>query len=225
MQVSGLSPDVVVTIDRSHGSDHLEQRVTRYPVGRSIPVTLDGRQELLYVSAGRGTLHVAGDEHALEPDMGAYVVAGETYEVENPGPDELEIVAVSAPQDGGTALDPKRRTVRRADQPVLTASSDRTFSYLVNQDVGCLDVTQFVGEIEPGRAPDHSHIYDEIVYVIDGEGILHLGGEKRAIGPGSAIHLPPLAEHCLENTGKGSMRVLGVFHPSGDPASRAYEAT
>jgi mannose-6-phosphate isomerase-like protein (cupin superfamily) len=226
MQVSGpLSPDVVVTIDRSHGSERLEQRVTRYPVGRSIPVRLDGRQELLFVSSGQGTLHVAGDEHALEPDMGAYVVAGETYEVDNPGPDELEIVAVSAPQDGPTALDPKRRTVRRADQPVLTASSDRTFSYLVNQDVGCLDVTQFVGEIEPGRAPDHSHIYDEIVYVIDGEGIFHLGGEKRAIGPGSAIHLPPLAEHCLENTGKGSMRVLGVFHPSGDPASRAYEAT
>jgi quercetin dioxygenase-like cupin family protein len=60
-------------------------------------------------------------------------------------------------------------------------------------------------------APNHSHFYDEIVYIIDGEGILHLGGEQKVIGPGSAIHLPPLAEHCLENTGKGSMRVLGVF--------------
>jgi len=32
--------------------------------------------------------------------------------------------------------------------------------------------------IAPGRAPDHSHIYDEIVYIIDGEGILHLGGQE-----------------------------------------------
>jgi mannose-6-phosphate isomerase-like protein (cupin superfamily) len=62
-----------------------------------------------------------------------------------------------------------------------------------------------VGQIAPGRASDHSHIYDEIVYIIDGEGILHLGGQQGAIGPGSAVHLPPLAEHCLENTGKGSM--------------------
>jgi mannose-6-phosphate isomerase-like protein (cupin superfamily) len=71
----------------------------------------------------------------------------------------------------------------------------------------------------------HSHSYDEIVYVIDGEGTLHLGGQETPIGPGSAMHLPPLVEHCLENTGKGSMRVLGVLHPSGDPASRASEAS
>ena len=216
--------NVVVTIDRRHGSEVLEQRVTRYPIGRSSPFTLDAKQELLYVQSGRGTLHVGGDEHPLEPDMGAYVVSGETYAVENPGPEHLVIVAVAAPQNGVTALDPKRRTVRPADQPVLTAGPDRTFCYLVNQDIGCLDVTQFLGVIAPGRAPNHSHSYDEIVYVIDGEGILHLGGQATVIGPGSAVHLPPLAEHCLENTGKGSMRVLGVFHPSGDPASRAYES-
>jgi mannose-6-phosphate isomerase-like protein (cupin superfamily) len=79
-------------------------------------------------------------------------------------------------------------------------------------------------ELAPGRAPMHSYIYDELVYIIDGEGILHLVEQEKVIGPGSARRLPPLVEHCLENTGKGSMRVLGVFHPSGDPASRAYES-
>ena len=156
--------------------------------------------------------------------MGAYVVSGEEYELENPGPDELVVVAVETPQEQPSALDHSRRTVRYADQPALIAGADREFRYLVNQDVGCLDATQFVGVIPPGRAPTHSHSYDEIVYVLDGEGILHLGGHETVIGPGSAMHLPPLAEHCLENTGKGSMRVLGVFHPSGDPASRAYES-
>jgi quercetin dioxygenase-like cupin family protein len=96
--------------------------------------------------------------------------------------------------------------------------------HLVNQDAGCLDVTQFVGVIPLGRAPEHNHSCDEVVYTIDGVGSLHLGGEQRVIGPGSAMHLPPLAEQGRENTGKGSMRVLGVFHPSGDPASRAYES-
>lgn len=215
---------VAVTIDRSHGSERLEQRVVRYAPGRSRPLTLDGKQELLYVVSGRGALHVGGDEHPLEPEMGAYVVSGETYEVDNPGPAELVIVAVAAPQTGGTALDRERRTVRYSGQPALEAGDDREFRYLVNQDLGCLDVTQFVGLILPGRAPTHSHSYDEIVYIIDGDGILHLGGQETPIGPGSAVHLPPLVEHCLENTGKGSMRVLGVFHPSGDPASRAYES-
>jgi mannose-6-phosphate isomerase-like protein (cupin superfamily) len=176
------------------------------------------------VVSGRGRLHVGEQAHELEPDTGAYVVSGEEYELENPGPEELVVVVVEAPLEKVTAIDPGRRTVRYADQPALEAGADREFRYLVNQDVGCPDVTQFVGVIPPGRAPTHSHSYDEIVYVIDGEGILHLGGQETVIGPGSAMHLPPLAEHCLENTGKGSMRVLGVFHPSGDPASRAYES-
>jgi quercetin dioxygenase-like cupin family protein len=81
-------------------------------------------------------------------------------------------------------------------------------------------VTQFIGLIPPGRAPMHSHTYDEVIYVVEGEGILHLGGEETPIAAGSCIHLPPLVEHCLENTGDDTMRVLGVFHPSGDPASR-----
>src|ERR671923_116551 len=111
------------------------------------------------------------------------------------------------------------------ERPSLPASPNREFRYLVNQDTGCLDVTQFVGVIPPGRAGMHSHTYDEVVYVLDGEGILHLDGrEPTPIRPGSCIHLPPLREHSLENVGDVPLRVLGVFHPSGDPASRAYEA-
>jgi quercetin dioxygenase-like cupin family protein len=89
--------------------------------------------------------------------------------------------------------------------------------------MGCLDVTQFVGLIPPGRAGLHSHTYDEIVYVVEGEGRLHIGATTRPLAPGSCLHLPPLELHSLENTGPTPMKVLGVFHPSGDPASRAQE--
>jgi mannose-6-phosphate isomerase-like protein (cupin superfamily) len=198
--------------------------VVRCGTGRSGPRRLDATQELLYVASGRGAIRVGDEEHPLEPDTGAYVSSGEEYELENLSPEELVVIVVEAPQESDAPIDPSRRTVRYADQPSLEAGGDREFRYLVNQDVGCLDVTQFVGVIPPGRAPMHSHSYDEIVYIIDGDGILHIGGQERAIGPGSAMHLPPLVEHCLENTGKGSMRVLGVFHPSGDPASRATES-
>jgi mannose-6-phosphate isomerase-like protein (cupin superfamily) len=85
-------------------------------------------------------------------------------------------------------------------------------------------MTQFVGTIPPGRAGMHSHTYDEVVYVLEGEGVLHIdGGGSTPIARGSCIHLPPLLEHSLENVGQAPLRVLGVFHPSGDPASRATE--
>jgi mannose-6-phosphate isomerase-like protein (cupin superfamily) len=210
-----------VTIDSSCGCERLVQRVLRFRPGRSEPRETGRRQEVLYVASGRGSLLVGGDTHELEPDTGAFLVPGDRYEVESAGPDDLVVVSVSAPCEGERRC---QTTVRYADRPVLAASPNREFRLLVNEDAGCLDVTQFVGIIPPGRAPMHSHTYDEVVYVIEGEGVLHLGGRDTPLGSGSCIHLPPLEEHCLENTGTAPMRVLGVFHPSGDPASRAYVA-
>jgi mannose-6-phosphate isomerase-like protein (cupin superfamily) len=212
---------VRTTIDARCGCERLEQRVLRFGPGRSDERATGDRQELLYVASGRGTLHLAGATYELAPDTGAFLVPGDMYAVENDGPDELAVIAVSAPC---VSEERTEVTVRYADRESLPATPNREFRFLVNEDAGCLDVTQFVGTIPPGRAPLHSHTYDEVVYVVEGEGVLHLAGRDTPIGPGSCIHLPPLQEHCLENTGPTPMRVLGVFHPSGSPASKAYEA-
>ena len=218
---TGDTASVRVTIGPESTSRRLEQRVERFRRGRSKPRPLDGSQEVLYVVSGRGRLHLGGRVYDLEPDLGAYVASGETYEVENDAAEELVLVCVRAPEEARGRPDPERRTVRFADREALPAAPNREFRYLVNQDLGCPDVTQFIGLIPPGRAPMHSHTYDEVIYVVEGEGVLHLGGEETPIAAGSCIHLPPLEEHCLENTAEATMRVLGVFHPSGDPASRA----
>jgi (S)-ureidoglycine aminohydrolase len=220
----GDTAAVRVTIDSRSGSERLEQQVLRFEPGRSKPRRLDGIQQILYVASGRGTLFVDGRAHELEPGTGAFVAAGEVLELDNPGPEELVVVAVNAPEGDGSAPRPERRTVRYADRPTLPASGDREFRYLADEEVGSRDVTQFLGVIAPGRAPDHSHVYDEVIYVLEGEGVLHIDGRASPIEAGSCIHLPPLVEHCLENSGTGPMRVLGVFHPAGDPASRASEA-
>jgi quercetin dioxygenase-like cupin family protein len=83
-------------------------------------------------------------------------------------------------------------------------------------------VTQFVGFIPIGRAPDHFHTYDEVVYVLQGTGALHIDGETAPLVAGSAVHLPARLVHCLENTGPGEMHVLGVFRPAGSPAEAYY---
>jgi mannose-6-phosphate isomerase-like protein (cupin superfamily) len=212
--------DERVTIDQSCGCERLEQRVVHVAPNSGAERTTGDRQELLYVASGAGQLHLDGASYELERDTGAFLVPGDTYRVET-ADDELVFVAVSAPC---VAEERSQVTVRYADRDSLPASPNREFRFLVNEDFGCLDVTQFVGTIPPGRAPLHSHTYDEVVYVVEGEGVLHLAGKDTPLGPGSCIHLPPLQEHCLENTGPTPMRVLGVFHPSGSPASKAYEA-
>ena len=81
--------------------------------------------------------------------------------------------------------------VRFDDRPELRADAKRTFRYLVNQDAGCLDVTQFVGIVEPCRAPDHSHTYDEVGYIVEGEGFAHIDGESIPLR--RRVLLPPAA--------------------------------
>jgi mannose-6-phosphate isomerase-like protein (cupin superfamily) len=213
---------VKTTIGAAEGCEVLEQRIVRFAVGRSLERGEPGRDELLYVASGAGTLELDGRSHELAPDTGAYVRAGERYTVDNAGPDELVVVSVSTPGQNGAR--PQRRvTVRFEEQPELRADAKRTFRYLVNQDAGCLDATQFVGLVEPCHAADHSHTYDEVGYIVEGRGLAHVNGEQIPLNPGSCFHLPPEAIHCIENTGPGLMRILGVFHPSGDPASRSYE--
>ena len=76
--------------------------------------------------------------------------------------------------------------------------------------------------IPPGRAPDHFHRYDEVIYVLEGEGELAIGGRTAPLRAGSCVHLPRTLVHCLANTGVGEMRVLGVFRPAGSPAEAYY---
>ena len=198
--------------------------MTHYTPGRSLPRTLEGVQEIVYAASGRGTLVVDGEPHELEAGTAVYLTAGESYEIESSGPEELLTVSVTAPHTNGAKPAAGSRTVRLADQPLLTASGDREFRYLVTDEVGCRDMTQFFGVIAPGRAPDHSHVYDEVIYVLEGQGILHGGGADKPVSAGTCIHLPPLFVHSLENSGDAPMRIIAVFHPAGDPASRAYEA-
>jgi mannose-6-phosphate isomerase-like protein (cupin superfamily) len=212
------------TIDRTVGAERLVQSVQTFTTGKSSPRRSEDRDEVAYVVAGEGSLVLDGVSHDLNPDIGVYIRAGESYLVVNNGPDDLVLVSVTAPPPDKKDLPTTRKvTVDIADQPVIPAGKDREFKFVINPDAGCLEVTQFVGWIPPGRAPTHYHLYDEVMYILDGEGVLHLDGQPDTpIRPGTCIHLPPPVEHCVENTGDRPLRVLGVFHPAGD-ASEAYE--
>jgi mannose-6-phosphate isomerase-like protein (cupin superfamily) len=214
------------TIDRSAGAEHLVQSVLAFSTGTSRARQGDERDEVAYVVSGNGTLVLDGENHELHPDIGIYIRAGETYEVVNPGPEDLVLVSVTAPPPASTDDELTRKvTVRVADQPIIPAGKDREFKFVVNPDAGCREVTQFVGWIPPGRAPTHYHLYDEVMYILDGDGVLHLDGHPDTpISTGTCIHLPPPVEHCVENTGDRPLRVLGVFHPAGS-AAEAYEET
>ena len=147
----------------------------------------------------------------------------------------------AGPPEGSASSGPLAVQVTDLRECAVEVTGDRRFRVLSGPGTGHPAATQFVGEIPPGRAPDHRHTYDEVVLVLAGEGVVHLvadqpdgevrlalGGEDAVclgsadypLRPGSCLHLPPGQRHCLENTGTSMLRVLGVFHPGGSPAAK-----
>jgi mannose-6-phosphate isomerase-like protein (cupin superfamily) len=214
------------TLGSPTGFAALDQEVLECAPGRSQPRVTDDAETVLFVLEGTGTLHAAGASHGLEPESGAYLAPGEQYELENPGPQALRIVAVRVPdplQADDASAGRERALVRRlADQAAEAATTEREFRIVADPRSGLRSATHFVGYIPTARAAEHFHTYDEVIYVIDGEGILHADGAQEPVGPGSCIQLPAGRVHCLENTGDGVMRVVAVFRPAGSPAAAYY---
>ena len=218
--------DVVVRtlVDTAPGHGGLVRRRVEVGPGSRVEAAAGPGGELWYVIDGTGLL-TSGDDPAaaIRRDTALWLPPGVRYQLaaSAPGPLTLDNVKLPAgPAAGGPA--PAGARPRRAelgDCPV-EVTGDRRFRVLFGPGSGCAAATQFVGEIPPGRAPLHSHTYDEVVLVLEGEGVLHAAPAEHPIAPGTCIHLPPGQQHCLENTGQGTLRVLGVFHPGGSPAAK-----
>jgi mannose-6-phosphate isomerase-like protein (cupin superfamily) len=195
--------------------DGIDERLSLHVI--EVDGRLDGstgdRQEILYVLSGSGTLHLDGGEHELDPDAGVLLLPGEDYALEG----SVRIVSVVAPAE--QEIGRERVVSRFADREEERADARRTFRVLHEGEL-----TQFVGIVEQCRAPDHSHPYDEVGYIVEGEGVAHIGGEQVPLRAGSCFYLPPGCVHCIENTGPGVMRIMGVFHPAGSPKQRSYDA-
>jgi mannose-6-phosphate isomerase-like protein (cupin superfamily) len=207
----------------------LEQAVLECVPGRTGTISVTGADETLFVLSGHGTVHLADQAHELEPEVGIYIPVGSQFALENPGPELLRLIAVRIPgpepasEDSGDRPGPDRAAVRRlADQELEAATTQREFRIVADPGCGLRSATHFVGYIPPARAPDHFHTYDEVIYVLDGEGVMHAGEFEQRLAPGSCIQLPARAVHCLENTGPEPMRVVAVFRPAGSPAAAFY---
>jgi quercetin dioxygenase-like cupin family protein len=171
----------------------------------------DEHDEVLYVLSGTGLARIGGDEHDLRPGVALFVPAGTEWSAD--GDARAVSVLVRDPEPAAASSVVDCEAVEKG-----TATAGRQFVL----GAPCPSATQFIGLIPPGRAPDHFHRYDEVIYVLDGEGYLEINGERTPIRPGTCIHLPKTIVHSLANTGEREMRVLGVFRPAGSPAEAYY---
>ena len=226
-------------IGRATGAEAISLRVLEFAPGLSPAIRNPECDEILYlpgcqerVRSGLATVLIDGHAYDIGADTGIYIRAHQTLAIDNSGPDPIVIVssqcpdpdrdpqfaaaALAAPNDSLSNPSPMVRLADRPAQP----TADRWYRVLVDDEIGSTQVTQFVGSIPPGRAPDHFHHYEEVLFILKGEGRMWAGETNTPIAAGSCIYLPRGQVHCVENTGEGELRLLGVFYPAGSPSVR-----
>lgn len=185
----------------------LSLRVLEFGPGVSPELRNEDRDEVLF-SLNSCRVIIGELTHEVEPQSGVFIPAKTAFRVESPG----TFVSVRCPATQAS----HPLVVKLADQRAMP-TADRWYRVLIESEV-----TQFVGSIPPGRAPDHFHEYEEVLFILRGEGRMWTEARSTPIEYGSCIYLPRRQVHCVENTGTGELRLLGVFYPAGSPAVR-YE--
>jgi len=216
-------------VGKASGANAISLRILEFGPGASPVLRNRECDEVIYVLDGRCTVVIDGNDYQVEPETGVYLRPGQMLSVENSGNDIARFVSSQCPEETFAAFtdlqQPERAReqsnpiVRLADRRALP-TADRWYRVLVDDEIGSEQVTQFVGSIPPGRAPDHFHEYEEVLFILRGEGRMWAGETNTPISPGSCIYLPRRQSHCVENTGDGELRLLGIFYPAGSPAVR-----
>jgi mannose-6-phosphate isomerase-like protein (cupin superfamily) len=70
--------------------------------------------------------------------------------------------------------------------------------------------------LPPGASTTgHHHVKtEEIYYVLEGQGLMQVGQERRQVGPGDTIAVPPGAYHQMTNTGPTVLKFLCCCAPA-----------
>src|SRR5258705_55122 len=101
--------------------------------------------EVLYVLEGNGTV----DGTPVGPDTGIYVPPGHHLQLNG-------AMTLASSLCRAKRSDRPSAIIRLNDQEART-TGDRSYRELIQGEV-----TQFVGSIPPGRAPEHFHLYEEV---------------------------------------------------------------
>ena len=102
----------------------------------------------------------------------------------------------------------KAEPFQTKDGSIIRSLLDRTNAPVQNQSLA--EATLPVG----ASTQAHYHaLAEEFYYVIEGEGLMRIDEDERAVAPGDAILIPSGAVHTLKNTGDGPLRILCCCAP------------
>ncbi len=113
------------------------------------------------------------------------------------------MLVVNLNADDGKSF-PAGRTTRNVVGGRSPIQSDRYCMGIVRLDAG------------GGQVPWHNHEQEEVYVILEGEGEICVGEERRTITAGEAVFIPPSVHHQLTNTGSETMTMIYCYAPGGE---------
>ena len=81
--------------------------------------------------------------------------------------------------------------------------------WLITKDDGAAHFAMRIFEMAPGgHSPHHSHKWEHEVFILDGECSVVCGDQRRKVGPGYVVFIPPNTVHHFRNEKPEVLRFL-----------------
>lgn len=171
---------------------------TLYARNETAPFAPDGEQEILYITAGTGTIRTADTTADISAGIFVLVPEGVTFTMKNSGDTPLTMYVIVEPitRDDFTPLN-DIVVVNENTQPILTTTGH--WSMIIKQAFKLTDhlcIIEYINTItfDPmtiGHPHAHLEGCEEVWTSIEGESILFLGKQIRMQQPGTAYLCPP----------------------------------
>lgn len=100
--------------------------------------------------------------------------------------------------------------------PAFTTKDGSEIRELLAHRNSCIQKQSLAeARVAPGSSttPHYHPLTEEIYYILEGTGQMHLGDETQTVGPGDAIAIPPGQVHAITNTGTTTLKFLCCCAP------------
>lgn len=100
-------------------------------------------------------------------------------------------------------------------RPFITADGSEIRELLAHRNSCIRKQSLAEARLAPGMTTE-SHLHkktEEIYYILEGEGEMHMAEETRSVHPGDAIAIPPGTVHSISNTGTTTLKFLCCCAP------------
>lgn len=88
------------------------------------------------------------------------------------------------------------------DKVTMEGVEETSIQWLIKSADGAPNFAMRRFVMKPGgRIPLHDHSWEHEIYILSGRAVAFTPSERREIGPGDALLLPPDEPHGYENTG------------------------